>query len=111
MSPLTATPAASIDGIRSAIARGETTAKALTEIYQARIAGEDDKIHAYLSVDNDYALAQAARIDDLAAKGDPLPKLAGVPSASKTSSPSKASPPPPARRSSKAIARPTRPQQ
>ena len=79
MSPLTATPAASIDGIRSAIARGETTAKALTEIYQARIAGEDDKIHAYLSVDNDYALAQAARIDDLAAKGDPLPKLAGVP--------------------------------
>jgi aspartyl-tRNA(Asn)/glutamyl-tRNA(Gln) amidotransferase subunit A len=79
MSPLTATPAASIDGIRSAIARGETTAKALTEIYQARIAGEDDKIHAYLSVDNDYALAQAARIDDLAVKGDSLPKLAGVP--------------------------------
>jgi len=77
--PLTATPAASIDGIRSAIAKGETTAKALTEIYQARIAGEDDKIHAYLSVDNDYALTQAAHIDDLAAQGEPLPKLAGVP--------------------------------
>jgi aspartyl-tRNA(Asn)/glutamyl-tRNA(Gln) amidotransferase subunit A len=72
-------PAASIDGIRSAIAKGETTAKAIVEIYQARIAGEDDRIHAYLSVDNDYALAQAARIDDLAAKGDPLPRLAGVP--------------------------------
>ncbi len=75
----TTAPAASIDGIRSAIAKGETTAKALTEIYQARIAGEDGKIHAFLSVDNDYALAQAARIDDLAAKGKPLPKLAGVP--------------------------------
>jgi len=79
MSTATTAPAASIDGIRSAIAKGETTAKALTEIYQARIAGEDDKIHAWLSVDNDYALTQAARIDDCAAKGDPLPKLAGVP--------------------------------
>ncbi len=79
MSTATTAPAASIDGIRSAIAKGETTAQALTEIYQARIAGEDEKIHAFLSVDRDYALAQAARIDALAAKGDPLPKLAGVP--------------------------------
>ena len=75
----TATAAGSIEGIRSAIAKGETTAKAVVEIYQARIAGEDEKIHAFLSTDREYALAQAARIDDLAAKGDPLPKLAGVP--------------------------------
>jgi aspartyl-tRNA(Asn)/glutamyl-tRNA(Gln) amidotransferase subunit A len=75
----TATAAGSIEGVRSAIAKGETTAKAVVEIYQARIAGEDEKIHAFLSTDRDYALAQAARIDDLAAKGDPLPKLAGVP--------------------------------
>jgi len=75
----TATAAGSIEGIRSAIAKGETTAKAVVEIYQARIAGEDEKIRAFLSTDRDYALAQAARIDDLAAKGDPLPKLAGVP--------------------------------
>jgi aspartyl-tRNA(Asn)/glutamyl-tRNA(Gln) amidotransferase subunit A len=75
----TATAAGSIEGVRSAIAKGETTAKAVVEIYQARIAGEDEKIHAFLSTDREYALAQAARIDDLAAKGDPLPKLAGVP--------------------------------
>jgi aspartyl-tRNA(Asn)/glutamyl-tRNA(Gln) amidotransferase subunit A len=75
----TATAAGSIEGVRSAIARGETTAKAVVEIYQARIAGGDEKIHAFLSTDRDYALAQAARIDELAAKGDPLPKLAGVP--------------------------------
>ncbi len=75
----TATAAASIDGIRSAIAKGETTATAVTGAYQARIAGEDAKIHAFLSVDREYALAQAARIDELAAKGDPLPRLAGVP--------------------------------
>jgi aspartyl-tRNA(Asn)/glutamyl-tRNA(Gln) amidotransferase subunit A len=79
MSERTQVSAASIDGIRSAIAKGETTARAVTEIYQARIAGEDGRIHAYLSVNNEYALPQAARIDERAAKGDPLPKLAGVP--------------------------------
>ncbi len=71
--------AGSIEGIRSAIATGETTATAVTEIFQGRIAGEDPRIHAFLSVDRDFALAQAARIDALAAKGEPLPKLAGVP--------------------------------
>ena len=77
---MTATAAAaSIDGIRSAIAKGETTATAVTEAYLARIAAEDHKIHAFLSVDRAYALAQAARIDALAAKGDSLPPLAGVP--------------------------------
>jgi len=75
----TATAAGSIEGIRSAIASGETTARAVTEIYQARIAGEDPRIHAFLSVDRDFALAQAAKIDAMAASGEPLPKLAGVP--------------------------------
>jgi aspartyl-tRNA(Asn)/glutamyl-tRNA(Gln) amidotransferase subunit A len=78
MSTMTAA-AGSVEGIRSAIAKGETTAAAVTEIYQARIAGEDPRIHAFLSVDGEYALAQAARIDDMAAKGESLPKLAGVP--------------------------------
>jgi aspartyl-tRNA(Asn)/glutamyl-tRNA(Gln) amidotransferase subunit A len=75
----TATAPASISGVREAIAKGETTATAVTEIYQSRIAGEDPGIHAFLSVDREYALAQAARIDSMAAKGEPLPKLAGVP--------------------------------
>src|ERR1700728_10602 len=73
------TAAGSIEGIRSAIAKGETTATAVTEIYQARIAGEDEKIHAFLSTDRNYALEQAARIDAMAAKSEALPKLAGVP--------------------------------
>jgi aspartyl-tRNA(Asn)/glutamyl-tRNA(Gln) amidotransferase subunit A len=75
----TATAPASISGVREAIAKGETTATTVTEIYQSRIAGEDPGIHAFLSVDREYALAQAARIDSMAAKGEPLPKLAGVP--------------------------------
>ena len=75
----TTVTAGTIDGIRSAIASGETTATAVAEVYQARIAGEDEKIHAFLSVDREYALKQAAKIDELAAKGEPLPRLAGVP--------------------------------
>ena len=75
----TTATAASIDGIREAIQKGETTAAAVTEIYGSRIAGADPRIHAFLSVDREYALAQAARIDRIAAKGEPLPKLAGVP--------------------------------
>ncbi len=71
--------ATSIEGVRTAIAKGETTATAVTEICLARIAGEDPRIHAFLSVDRDSALAQAARIDAVAAKGEPLPKLAGIP--------------------------------
>jgi len=73
------TTAGSVEGIRLAIAKRETTAKAVTEIYQARIAGEDPRIHAFLSVDREYALGQAEKIDAMAEKGEPLPKLAGVP--------------------------------
>lgn len=69
----------SIAGIRSAVASGEVTATALAESYLARISEEDPRIHSYLSVDRDYTLAQAARIDELAKTGEPLPPLAGVP--------------------------------
>lgn len=68
-----------IDSIRSSLAARETTATEIAEDCLARIARDDDRIHAWLSVDRDYALAQAAKIDDLAAKGETLPKLAGVP--------------------------------
>ncbi|MGB9030495.1 MAG: amidase family protein, partial [Acidobacteriaceae bacterium] len=79
----TAAAAASIDGIREAIAKGDTTATAVTEMYHSRIVGEDPRIHAFLAVDREYALAQAARIDGIAANGEPLPKVAGVPFAIK----------------------------
>ena len=74
----TKTPA-SITAVRTAIERGETTATAVTEAHLARIAEEDEKVHAFLSVDREYALAQAARIDALAKNGEALPPLAGVP--------------------------------
>jgi aspartyl-tRNA(Asn)/glutamyl-tRNA(Gln) amidotransferase subunit A len=69
----------SIESARDAIAAGETGATELAESYYTRIAELDPAIHAYLWLSRERALEQAARIDRLAAKGDPLPTLAGAP--------------------------------
>ncbi len=77
---MTATAAPpSISSLRAAIGSRETTAVAVVESSLARVAAEDPRIHAFLSVDREFALAQAAHIDQLVAAGDPLPPLAGVP--------------------------------
>ncbi|HXE91763.1 MAG TPA: Asp-tRNA(Asn)/Glu-tRNA(Gln) amidotransferase subunit GatA [Terriglobales bacterium] len=68
-----------IADVRSAIAARRTTATALAEAHYARIADQDGEIHAYLTLSKGRALAQAARIDRMAEKGEPLPPLAGVP--------------------------------
>jgi aspartyl-tRNA(Asn)/glutamyl-tRNA(Gln) amidotransferase subunit A len=55
----------------------------MAEEHYARIAAEDGpggkNIHSFLALSKERALAQAAKIDALAAKGDVLPPLAGVP--------------------------------
>jgi aspartyl-tRNA(Asn)/glutamyl-tRNA(Gln) amidotransferase subunit A len=72
-----------IDQVRSAIGSGEATATALAEQHYARIASEDGpegkNIHSFLALSRQRALAQAAKIDTMAAKGEALPPLAGVP--------------------------------
>lgn len=68
-----------IDEVRSAIASGRTTATALAEAHYERIAAEDKEIHSYLSLSRERALAQAAKIDAMAQRGEVLPPLAGVP--------------------------------
>ena len=68
-----------IDGVRSAIASGETTATALAELHYGRIEFEDSKINSFLALSRERALLQAAKIDAMAAKGEVLPVLAGVP--------------------------------
>jgi aspartyl-tRNA(Asn)/glutamyl-tRNA(Gln) amidotransferase subunit A len=74
---------ATIDSVRDAIAARSTTATQIAENHYARIAAEDGPngkgINSFLSLSRDRALSQAAKIDALAAKGDPLPPLAGVP--------------------------------
>ncbi|HEX7287380.1 MAG TPA: Asp-tRNA(Asn)/Glu-tRNA(Gln) amidotransferase subunit GatA [Candidatus Angelobacter sp.] len=68
-----------IASTRAAIAERQFTATELVEEFYKKIKAEDPGIHAYLTLCQDRALAQARRIDDLAGKGGPLPPLAGVP--------------------------------
>jgi aspartyl-tRNA(Asn)/glutamyl-tRNA(Gln) amidotransferase subunit A len=72
-----------IDEVRAGVASGETTATAVAERHYAKIVAEDGpsgkNIHSFLALSQERALAQAAKIDALAAKGEALPVLAGVP--------------------------------
>ncbi|HEV2399767.1 MAG TPA: Asp-tRNA(Asn)/Glu-tRNA(Gln) amidotransferase subunit GatA [Candidatus Sulfotelmatobacter sp.] len=68
-----------IDGVRSAIQERKTTAVALAEAHYERIHKEDGQIGSYLTLSKERALAQAERIDRMAAEGKTLPALAGVP--------------------------------
>jgi aspartyl-tRNA(Asn)/glutamyl-tRNA(Gln) amidotransferase subunit A len=72
-----------IDDVRSAIAEGQTTATALAGDFYGRIRQEDPEIGAFLTLCEERALMQAGRIDQMAAEGQPLPPLAGVPVAIK----------------------------
>src|ERR1039458_8372008 len=76
----------SIEQVRAAVASGVTTATAVAEQHYARIAADDGPasaggkgIHSFLALSRERALAQAAKIDAMAAKGETLPPLAGVP--------------------------------
>ena len=72
-----------IDEIRSRIEDRSTTATAIAEARYALIAAEDAPsakgINSFLALSRERAMAKAAKIDDLAVLGDPLPLLAGVP--------------------------------
>lgn len=66
------------------IRTGELTSVETTRAFLDRIEAVEPAVHAFLSVDGERALAQAAAIDALVAAGDPLPSpLAGVPVAVK----------------------------
>jgi aspartyl-tRNA(Asn)/glutamyl-tRNA(Gln) amidotransferase subunit A len=66
-----------------ALAKGEVTSVALTKQHLDRIADVDKKVKAFLHVDNENALAQAAAVDADRAAGKELGPLAGVPLALK----------------------------
>jgi aspartyl-tRNA(Asn)/glutamyl-tRNA(Gln) amidotransferase subunit A len=66
-----------------ALAKGEITSVALTKQHLDRIADVDNEVKAFLHVDTESALAQAAAIDADRAAGKALGPLAGVPLALK----------------------------
>jgi len=65
------------------LAAGETSAVEVTQAHLDRIAAVDDKVHAFLHVDTDGALAAARAVDDARVRGEELGPLAGVPVAVK----------------------------
>jgi aspartyl-tRNA(Asn)/glutamyl-tRNA(Gln) amidotransferase subunit A len=68
-----------IASTRAAISEKRTTARRLVEEFYQKIKAEDSEIHAWLTLCEERALARAQRVDDLAARGEALPPLAGVP--------------------------------
>ncbi len=68
-----------IAALRADLAQGRVKAADLANEYYARIEKKNPRLNVYLSLTKERALAQAARVDAQAAKGDPLPALAGIP--------------------------------
>jgi aspartyl-tRNA(Asn)/glutamyl-tRNA(Gln) amidotransferase subunit A len=72
-----------IDTARAAVQERSISAAALAESFYVKIASDDPKIGAYLTLSKERAFEQAKRMDDLAAKGETLPPFGGVPIAIK----------------------------
>jgi aspartyl-tRNA(Asn)/glutamyl-tRNA(Gln) amidotransferase subunit A len=67
----------------SAIAAGEVSAVEVAQAHLSRIDTIDERVHAFLHIDVDGALAAAAAVDAARASGEVLAPLAGVPLALK----------------------------
>jgi aspartyl-tRNA(Asn)/glutamyl-tRNA(Gln) amidotransferase subunit A len=72
-----------VQSARTAVEQRQTTAASLADGFYKKIDAEDKEVHAYLTLSKERAQAQAAKIDAMADRGEPLPPLAGVPIAIK----------------------------
>ncbi|HZQ94785.1 MAG TPA: Asp-tRNA(Asn)/Glu-tRNA(Gln) amidotransferase subunit GatA [Candidatus Sulfotelmatobacter sp.] len=68
-----------IERARAAVQEQTTTAVALAEAHYSRIQKEDGQVGAFLTLSRERALEQAQRMDRMAAEGNELPPLGGVP--------------------------------
>ena len=69
--------------LSAALAKSEVSATEVTQAHLDRIAAVDDRVHAFLYIAADSALAQAADVDKRRKTGEQLAPLAGVPVAVK----------------------------
>jgi aspartyl-tRNA(Asn)/glutamyl-tRNA(Gln) amidotransferase subunit A len=65
--------------LRAGITSGLTKVADLVAGYYERIEKKNPRLNVYLCLTKERALAQAAKVDAMVAKGDPLPPLAGIP--------------------------------
>ena len=80
MTDVTRMTAAQVAGL---ISSGDASAVEVATAHLDRIAAVDERVHAFLHVDRDGALAAARAVDEQRAKGEELGPLAGVPVAVK----------------------------
>ncbi|MGH9488666.1 MAG: Asp-tRNA(Asn)/Glu-tRNA(Gln) amidotransferase subunit GatA [Terriglobales bacterium] len=71
-------PLPTIASVRTALVEGRTTATALATAACDAIGERDARYNAFLSVCRERALEQAARLDEMAGRGEALPPLAGA---------------------------------
>jgi aspartyl-tRNA(Asn)/glutamyl-tRNA(Gln) amidotransferase subunit A len=74
---------ASAADLAARLAAGEVSAVEVARVHLDRIGAVDERVHAFLYVDTEGALAAAADVDAARARGDELGPLAGVPVAVK----------------------------
>ena len=65
--------------LREGIVSGSLKSADLAADYYKRIEQVNPRLNVYLSLTKERAAEQAAKVDALAAKGNPLPPLAGIP--------------------------------
>ena len=68
-----------VEDLAERVVRGEVSARELTEAALARIDATNAAIGAFVAIDGDRALAQAAEIDERIVAGDDVGPLAGIP--------------------------------
>ena len=72
-----------IDSVREALAAKSISARELTAEFCRRIEQRNPELNAYLALSPERAYKQADYIDGLVSRGEPLPRLAGLPLAVK----------------------------
>lgn len=68
-----------VEDLAARVSRRELSARDLTAVALARIDATNGAIGAFVAVDEDAAMAEAAEIDERIANGDPVGPLAGIP--------------------------------
>src|SRR5581483_9513413 len=69
----------SIDSVRAAVQERTISAGEIADSFYRKIASDDPQIGAYLTLSKERALSKAAEMDRMAANGQTLPPLGGVP--------------------------------